>query len=88
MVFGILYFQRMKSKLIIWYNMVGLVVVVFVLVATRVHYSIDIIAGLVMSVEVVWLVGRIMPWLDKFWSIPYELAIRAYRKATSSASIV
>jgi len=82
MVFGMLYFHRLGSKSIVWFNFIGLVVVVFVLLATRVHYSIDIIAGFVMSMEVAWLVGKWMPWLDRLWSIPYELATRAYRSAT------
>ena len=84
MVFGALYFHKIGSRPIVWFNLIGLVVVVFVLIAARVHYFIDIIAGLVMSMEVVWLVNRWMSYLDRIWSIPYELAIKIYRRATIS----
>lgn len=84
MVFGAIYFYRMGVPSIMWFNIIGLLIVVFVLICTRVHYSIDIIAGAVMSAEVVWLVGRLMPWLDAFWSIPYKLCLYFYGKLTNS----
>jgi hypothetical protein len=62
-----------------WFNLIGLVIVVFVLLATRVHYSIDIVAGVVISLEVYWLVNQLMPCLDWLWSIPYMLALKLKR---------
>jgi hypothetical protein len=53
-------------------------IVVFVLLATRVHYSIDIMAGFVMSVEMYWLVNQTMPWLDWLWSMPYVLVLKVW----------
>jgi hypothetical protein len=79
MVFGALFFNKLGSKVMTWFNLIGLVIVVFVLLATRVHYSIDIVAGVVISLEVYWLVNQLMPWLDWLWSIPYMLALKLKR---------
>lgn len=82
MVFGALYFYKAGYRSIMWFNIIGLAVVVFVLLATRVHYSIDILAGFVMSMEVVWFVGKFMPWFDRLWSAPCVLAIKIYKNVT------
>jgi hypothetical protein len=78
MIFGAIYFNKLGSKIIAWFNLIGLIMVVFVLVATRVHYSIDIVAGFVISMEVYWLVNQIMPWLDWLWSMPYVAVLKIW----------
>lgn len=49
MVFGILYFSKVGSKPLTIFNIVGLFVVMFVVLVTRVHYTIDIFTGYVIS---------------------------------------
>jgi hypothetical protein len=84
MVFGILYFSKVGSKPLTVFNIIGLIVIMFVVLVTRVHYTIDIFTGYVISHEAYWFVNKYLPIFDWIWSIPYHLTLKLYNKITTT----
>ena len=83
MVFGILYFSKIGSKALTLFNCIGLIIVIFVVVVTRVHYTIDIFTGYVISHQAYWFVNKYLPTFDRIWFAPYHASLKLYNKLTS-----
>ncbi len=61
----------------VWvFTFVSLIYMMNMLIITRVHYTADIVGGLIFSVYFYWLVGFHMIWIDKAASLPYVYAIK------------
>jgi len=46
------------------------------LIITRVHYTVDVIGGLVFSVYSYWVIGKLTVYIDMAISLPYKYGIQ------------
>lgn len=46
------------------------------LIITRVHYTADVIGGLIFAVYFYWVVVEKLIWVDKLASLPYSFVIK------------
>ncbi len=46
------------------------------LIVTRVHYTIDVVGGLIFSVYSYWLIGKFTERIDRVISAPYKYVIK------------
>lgn len=83
MVFGALHFNKVGYKHLCIYNIVGLVFIIFELISTRVHYTIDIIMGFVVSLTVYWLVNQHIETFDRIWALPLRLGTYLWQRCHS-----
>jgi hypothetical protein len=68
--------EIMKTKLplaIKIYSYLVIIWFIFMLITTRVHYSIDIIGGILFGCLSFDIANRYLFYLDYFWSLPYLL---------------
>lgn len=84
MVFGALHFNKLGNHYLCLYNIVGLVFIIFELITTRVHYTIDIIMGFIVSITVFWFVNQHMEIFDRLWAMPLRLAKYCWQKINRS----
>lgn len=59
-----------------------------VLIITRIHYTIDIIAAIIFTVLIYRLVMNILKYVDYLFSIPYYLVRMAYFKITRKRKLI
>ncbi len=53
-----------------------LVYIMNMLIVTRVHYTIDVVGGLIFSVYSYWLIGQFTERIDRVISAPYKYVIK------------
>lgn len=75
LIFTILYFTIYKYhpsltlfKYLRWINLAGLFQVMAVLIITRVHYTIDVLAAWFYVIDIYWICFRYRVKIDKFFS--------------------
>ena len=78
MLFCSYLWKNLGYKALYWPSLVLTPVVILVLLSTRVHYSIDIVAAIVFTF---WIEGHLLKYvivLDKFFSFAFGLLERAF----------
>lgn len=54
--------------------------IIFMLLATEVHYTADVFGGIICGIYIHGLVSQYVRYFDWFWSLPYLLATKLYAK--------
>ncbi len=61
----------------IWlFGFICLIYMMNMLIITRVHYTVDIMGGLIFSIYMYWLAGQLTVQIDKLISLPYTHVIK------------
>lgn len=73
MLFCCIYWGRLKLPVLAWFSRLGLVFVILVLLATRVHYIIDVVAAVIFSLQIDRFLLVHSHWFDKLFTVIYNL---------------
>jgi hypothetical protein len=60
--------------------LVSLIFMINLLIMTKVHYTVDIIGGLIFATYAHYLASRTVFYTDKMMNFPYWLALKVYNK--------
>ena len=78
MIFSILFWRRLKYRKMELFSYVFLVIVVFVLIVTRVHFIIDIIGGAIFAIWIEKYLLAKIAYFDYVFTCIYHALISFY----------